>query len=345
MQALAAADSRLGFCAPNPAVGAVLVSASGDLLSVGCHWACGYDHAEVDAIKKAGKQSDGATLYVTLEPCNHTGKTPPCTRAIIDASIARVYYGYKDPNLRVLGSGAEVLTASGISCEYLPSDAVHVFYRSYTHWLKTGLPRFIAKLAQSKNGVSAKGDGRSLTITGPEAAAHTAKGRKHADAILTTVTTVLADDPRLNCRLTDRVESRPVYVLDSCLRFPTKARLLQTAQEVILVCRDDASMDEKNWPCSHLRCLPVPYDERGLNWSSVARILGAEGLHEVWVEVGPTAFQSLLESGLLSEAIIYQSTNVVEIGLPGIALSHKMLVNAEYEERNLGDDVMYHFRW
>jgi diaminohydroxyphosphoribosylaminopyrimidine deaminase/5-amino-6-(5-phosphoribosylamino)uracil reductase len=344
-QALAAADSRRGFCSPNPAVGAVLVSADGVHIATGCHWASGHDHAEVDAIKKVGDLAQGATLYVTLEPCNHSGKTPPCTQAIQAAGIARVYYGYADPNPQVTGSGAQALQVAGIPCELLVDEAVTDFYRSYTHWLQTGKARLIAKLAQTQDGMTAKACGSPLTITGPEAAVFTAQGRRRADAVLTTVTTVLNDDPRLNCRLTDRVESRPVYVLDSRLRFPPNAKLLQTSEEIVLLCRDDQVIDESQWPAKELRVLPVATNERGLNWSAVADVLGQEGMHEVWVEMGPTAFQSLLESGELSQAIILQSPQAVGAGLPGISLSHPVLKDAECSEESLGKDTLYRFTW
>jgi diaminohydroxyphosphoribosylaminopyrimidine deaminase / 5-amino-6-(5-phosphoribosylamino)uracil reductase len=343
LQALAAADARSGRCAPNPAVGAVVVSASGELIATGCHWASGHPHAEVDALEKAGEKAAAASLYVTLEPCSHTGKTPPCTQAIIDAGIAHVYYAYGDPNPRVSGSGADVLTAARIPCQLLALDEVDRFYRSYAHWLSTGRPRIVAKLAQTDDGMTARANGQALTITGPEAAVYTANGRRCADAILTTATTVLADDPRLNCRLTDRVESRPVYVLDSTLRFPTGAKLLQTAEEVVLLCRDGLSLDSDAWPVNNVRCLPVAGEAHALDWKAVADVLGAEGLHSVWVEAGPTAFRSLLESELLSEAVIYRSSQTVGEGLPGVSLLHPALAAAKCEESQLGDDTMYRF--
>lgn len=343
--ALLAADSRRGFCSPNPAVGAVLVSADGACIATGCHWACGYEHAEVDAIKKAGLRSRGATLYVTLEPCNHMGKTPPCTQAIKQAGISRVFYGYADPNPHVVGSGAQALQAVGIDCELWVDPAISNFYCSYSHWLQTGCTRLVAKLAQTQNGVTAQMNGGSLRITGPEAAAFTADGRRRADAIITTVRTVLNDDPRLNCRLTDRIDSRPVYVLDSRLRFPKNAKLLQTADEVVLLYQADLSVDRSRWPAIELRCLPVVADQAGLQWRAVAATLGREGKHEAWVEVGATAFRSLLESGQLSEAAIVQSSKIVATGLRGIDLSHSAFEKALYEQRALGDDTLYRFVW
>lgn len=331
-QALLAADSRRGYCAPNPAVGAVVVSADGELLATGCHWAAGCDHAEVDALKKAGHAALGATLYVTLEPCNHTGKTPPCTEAIRAAGIAKVYYGYADPNPQVKGSGAQALQAQGIACEYLASEDCADFYRSYEHWLRTGYPYFIAKLAQTSDGYTAQTDGKPLAITGPAAAELTAEGRRHADAILTTVKTVLADNPRLNCRLPDRTEKRPVYVLDAKLDFPQQPLLLQTAAEVVLM----SSTSDKQHP---LRCLPVAAESGRLSWPAIAQALGQEGLHEVWVETGPTAFQTLLQSGLLSEAWVFQSDQAAREGLPGVDLNQPLLHGAQRSEQRLGADT------
>jgi diaminohydroxyphosphoribosylaminopyrimidine deaminase/5-amino-6-(5-phosphoribosylamino)uracil reductase len=345
LKALAAADSRRGFCAPNPAVGAVIVSSTGELVATGCHFASGYAHAEVDALQKAQSQSRGSTLYVTLEPCNHVGKTPPCTQAIIDAGIQCVYYGYSDPNPHVRGSGAKALQKAGISCERIKTEEVSYFYLSYTHWLKTGSARLIAKLAQTRDGMTAKRNGRPLAITGKEAEAYTANGRRLADVILTTVKTVLNDDPSLNCRFMDRIESRAVYVLDSKLQFPKNAKLLQTAKEVILLYKKSLPVCEKKWPANELRCVSVAVDGDRFSWKAIAKLLGQAGFHEVWVEVGPSAFQSLLDSGQLSEAVIYESNQIVGEGLFGIRLSQPIFTEAKCLEKKLGDDTVYLFSW
>lgn len=332
---MAAADARRGHCAPNPAVGAVVVSVDGEHIATGCHWACGHAHAEVDALQKAGAAAKGAVLYVTLEPCNHTGKTPPCTRAIKKAGISQVFYGYSDPNPQVAGSGAQALREAGIACELLENVELNGFYRSYTYWLATGKPRLIAKLAQSKDGFVAHADGRPAAISGVEAAAYTAEGRRRADAVLTTVQTVIADNPRLNCRLPDRVESRPVYVLDSRLRFPADAQLLQTAKEVVLLHASESATHDK------LRCVAVAGEEGALDWCSIADALGKEGLHEVWVETGPRAFQSLLQSGEFAEAIIYESDKSLDSGLSGVSRLHPALQAATLSQFMLGADSMY----
>ena len=341
---MAAAMPRRGSCAPNPSVGAVLISQSNDLIATGTHWASGCDHAEVDAIKKAGDQAASATLYVTLEPCSHTGKTPPCTQAILDAGIAAVLYGYADPNPAVSGLGAQWLREQGVRCEQLILPEINDYYRAYSHWLKTGKPLLAAKLAQSLDGITAKACGSPLAITGDEAALYTAKRRQQADAILTSVSTVLADDPRLNCRVGDCVESKPVYVLDSMLRFPDSARLLKTAEEVVLLHASDVG-DKKSWPLNSLRAIAVGGGQHQLDLERVATALGKEGLHEVWIEAGPTLFQAFLDSGLLSEALIYQSPNAVGEGLSGVSLSHEQLVKAEYVETSMGDDTLFRFVW
>ena len=346
-KALAAAQIRRGFCAPNPSVGAVLVSPLGECLGTGTHWACGHDHAERNVIQKVGVLPPETTLYVTLEPCSHHGRTPPCTDIIIDSGVSSVYYAYKDPNPQVSGSGADVLSRAGIACHHLPLPAVDNYYKSYAYWLKTKHPRLIAKLAQSQDGITARADGAPLTITGKEAASLTAQKRQQADALLTTIQTVIKDNPRLNCRTADCVISKRVYVMDSSLQFPPDARLLETAEEVVLLysSSNHTTKLNKEWPLSDLRGIPIASGEWSLEWLSISEALGKEGLHEVWFEGGPTAFQSLLNSGLMAEAWIYQSPHALGAGLPGISFTHERLVSASYTESDVGEDSAFHFEW
>ncbi|MBS0351896.1 MAG: bifunctional diaminohydroxyphosphoribosylaminopyrimidine deaminase/5-amino-6-(5-phosphoribosylamino)uracil reductase RibD, partial [Proteobacteria bacterium] len=137
-RALELAATRRGFCAPNPAVGAVVVK-DGAIIAEGVHWAYGQAHAEPDALSKIAHLAQGATLYVTLEPCSHFGKTPPCTDLIIRSQLAKIFYGMSDPNPKVKGGGAQVLNEAGMACEFLSIPELTEFYQSYGYWLKTGL--------------------------------------------------------------------------------------------------------------------------------------------------------------------------------------------------------------
>ncbi len=203
--ALEQAVKGIGNCAPNPAVGAVIVKA-GQIIATGYHRGVGTDHAEVDAIKQADDVK-GATIYVTLEPCCHTGRTPPCTKAIIEAGISRVVFACRDPNRHTAETGEQVLKRAGIDCEFLPIPQIEEFYRYYFHWLKTKTPWLTAKLAVSFDGKIAGPLGKPVKITGNKLDVLTHQKRLQADGILTTVKTIIADDPQLNARVYSNVPS------------------------------------------------------------------------------------------------------------------------------------------
>lgn len=305
--ALALADSRRGLCAPNPSVGAVVVSPDGCILAKGEHWECGQPHAEVVALRKCGDAAKGATLFVTLEPCCHTGRTPPCTKAIIDAGISQVYFGFKDPNPRVSGGGQDSLHRHGINCEMFSLDSINLFYRSYAHWVKTGLPFVRAKIAITLDGFIANVDGSPFEITGPEAKRYTFEGRRSADAILTTANTVLADNPALNIRHHGcKPQSRPVYVIDSRLRCSADINLLSTASELIFICAESVESSRVDFLVnSGVRCEKVSSSQGLIDIGIMLSLLGRDGVHELWVESGGEFFESLLMGGFLNEALIY----------------------------------------
>lgn len=344
-QALAAADRRRGFCAPNPAVGAVLVSELGEVIAVGEHWACGEPHAEVVALQKAGGAARGATLLVTLEPCCHTGRTGPCTAAIIAAGVSRVYYGFRDPNPRVSGGGAAALHASGIPCEHLSLTIVDEFYRSYAYWTATGRPFVRAKLAMSADGMIAAADGSPLVISGGVAAEFTAQGRRHADAILTTANTVIADNPRLNVRLGTEVQSRPVYVVDSGLRCGDDILLLHTARALIFFHGNQYDPNILDiWMSQSVACEKIAENDQGLLLDDVMAKIGADGVHELWVEVGSICLQSLIKSGLLDELLIYVSPINVGDGYNAFLLPEQLTsLGGNCKSSSLGDDQLYTF--
>lgn len=311
LQALSAAQTRQGFCAPNPAVGAVLVR-EGKIIASGAHQAAGLPHAEINALKEAGKAAEGAILYVTLEPCNHQGKTPPCTEAIIKAGIVEVYYAYKDPNLDVKGKGSETLIAAGIKTHYLPLPEINEFYRSYEYWLKTKRPWITAKLALSLDGKIAAQNGSPIAITGKEAQVFTHQWRRRSDAILTTVRTVLNDDPALNVRLNNETISKAVYVIDSAADFPLNAKLLKTASSVTVFHGVSADPKKIRLLKEHnMRCIVVKNNTRGLDELQIIRHIGQEGIQDLWVEAGGSLFESLLEANLIQRIFFYLSPKIL----------------------------------
>ena len=306
--ALQQAMSRRGFCSPNPAVGAVVVNMDG-VVAQGAHHAAGEPHAEVVALRAAADQARGATLYVTLEPCCHYGRTPPCTQAILDAGIVQVIFSYYDPNERVSGQGQSDLRQAGIACVYFPCDSVTEFYRSYHYWVRNKTPWITVKLAMTAQGGVADAQYRPMCISGQSANRLTHQSRLQSDAILTSVRTVLADDPQMNARLHQQAVSKAVFVIDPCLKLPLSARVIQTAQPLMVLCQPHASQQKKLELERHgVICTEVPLAMNGkIDLVEVMRMIGAHGAHDLWVEVGPTLFKALHSQGLVNETILYLS--------------------------------------
>lgn len=306
-EALRLADLRRGFCAPNPSVGSVIVQ-EGEVIARGLHWASGCAHAEVDALlHKLVEPSAalGATLYVTLEPCCHFGKTPPCTEAIIASGIKEVVYGLRDPNPLVAGKGEQALLDAGILCRQLELPELYQFYQSYSYWQSQGRPWVTAKLALSLDGKIAEADGRPAVITGPELAQFTHQCRKRSDAILTTVRTIQTDNPQLNVRLGNEIIAKPMYVLDRLLAIPREAKIFKTAAKLTLFYQ--ANLDIPEWLSLAAHCVPLPLfqDTLYLDWAAVLKQIGDDGIHDLWIEAGGKCFQSLCKQGLLNRGLIY----------------------------------------
>lgn len=310
--ALEAANTRRGFCAPNPAVGAVIVK--GDtVIATGCHVQAGDSHAEVNALQQVGDAAKGATLYVTLEPCCHVGKTPPCVDAIIAAGIQHVIYAYQDPNPMVAGLGDKQLQQAGVLVQQCSMEAIDNFYRSYTYWVEYRKPFVTAKIALSADEKIAGPEGKRCQITGPECEQLTHQLRLRADAILTTAKTILADNPQMNVRLDCEIMAKPLYVLDSKLRTPPNARIFDTAKCITFFYdqESDAEHAKSLLQHDHVCCVPIPKIEAGLNLHAVLTVIGREGVHDLWVEAGGCCFEAFYTQGLLNRAYIYTSTKTL----------------------------------
>lgn len=326
--ALEEAESRRGFCAPNPAVGAVVVK-NDRVIATGTHWASGHPHAEVDALRQAGENARGATLYVTLEPCCHFGKTPPCTDLIIESNIKRVVYGFSDPNT-VAANGCDVLLRSGIECELLETQEIADFYSSYTYWLKHWRPWVTLKLAVSADHKIAAADGKPMVITGEACHQFTQKQRARSDAILTTVQTIINDDPQMNARLPDKTIAKHLFILDSHLQLDRQATIFKTAKSITVYHRDDVA------PRKDLDCVAVPYDADGLNLEVILIDIGRRGVHDLWVEVGARAFQSFYTKKLANQMIFYRSEKSLGADAMPAFLGVNPLRSLNWEA--LGDD-------
>lgn len=307
-QALELARQRRGFCAPNPAVGALVVKQQ-QIIGRGNHWQAGKPHAEVMALAElAEEQAYQADVYISLEPCCHFGKTPPCTELLIKRRVRAVYYGFADPNPLVAGKGQAQLRAAGIICEQISLPAIDAFYQSYAYWTKTRRPWVTAKIALSLDGKIAGPQGKPLAITGPELQRYTHQQRRQADAILSTAKTIACDDPQLNSRIEAEVVGKPVYVLDSKLSLSLNAKIWQTATKLTLFYGEQADLRRKQTlEKSGAICIQITQKCGKLSLEEILVYLGQEGIHDLWVEAGGQCFQAFINQSLVQRALIYMA--------------------------------------
>lgn len=305
-QALALAQQWRGFCAPNPAVGVVVVK-NGNVIATGTHLGAGHPHAEAEAFKQLSPESArDATVYVTLEPCCHQGRTPPCTALLIDLGVKAVYYGFTDPNPIVSGRGEQLLRAAGIECQQITLPEINDFYQSYLYWMTTKRPWVTAKLAMSLDGKIAGPHGQRIAITGPEAQIFTHQWRKRSDAILTTAKTIICDDPQLNVRLPEAHYKKPVYVIDAHLSLPRTAQLLQTAAQLTVFHQPQASPQNREWLVSQgVHCVPILSNHGKIDLGSVLDCIGHDGMHDVLLEAGGICFSAFMTEKHIQRAFIY----------------------------------------
>lgn len=347
-QALELAHINRGFCAPNPAVGAIIVK-TGKVLATGYHRGSGHAHAEIEALAQLSEaESQGATLYVTLEPCCHWGKTPPCTETLIKRGIKVVFYGFQDPNPQVAGKGMQRLQEAGIDCQRVFSAPIRDFYRSYAYWWQFKRPWVTAKLAVSSDGKIAGPGGSPVNITGTELQTFTHQWRKYSDAILTTAKTINADNPQLNVRLNGEIYRKSIYILDSQLSLMANAQIFTTAQRIIIF-HKKAIDESKLKALQHAgaNCVAVSADEQGLCLKEIMDFIGAEGVHDLWVEAGGRCFQALITKNLLHSSFIYKGKKY----LGNDALSafdndfdvFATLKNSSWKK--VGNDEVYETHW
>ncbi len=296
---------------PNPRVGCVITHGDA-LIGEGWHQRAGQPHAEVYALREAGARARGATAFVTLEPCNHHGRTPPCTEALIAAGVGRVVYACGDPNPRVDGSGAARLRAAGIDVATgLLADEGEELNVGFFKRMRSGRPWLRLKLAASLDGRTALASGESRWITSPEARRDVHCFRAASAAILSTSATVLADDPELTARPEDGVERPPLRViLDRELRVPASARVFATPGEIVRLSAQRPSVivpsanERARVGGERIETIGTAADGR-LDLRAMLEWMGAAALNEVWTEAGPTLAGSLLEAGLVDELVVY----------------------------------------
>jgi diaminohydroxyphosphoribosylaminopyrimidine deaminase/5-amino-6-(5-phosphoribosylamino)uracil reductase len=293
-----------GTPSPNPHVGAVVVR-NGELVAVGHHERAGEDHAEVVALREAGARARGATLYVTLEPCNHVGRTSPCTDAVLASKVARVVIGCRDPNPHVEGRGVEKLSEAGLRVEIgcREADATRLI-APWTKFVTTGVPYVTLKLALSLDGRIAARTGASKWVTGPEARARVHLLRAQHDAVIIGIGTAVADDPRLTVR--DAPGQSPLRVVfDTKLRLPIGARLVETARDVPtwVVCTTDASSSaEEQLVERGVEVLRAPPSAEGrIDPLAALRMLAGRGIVAALIEGGAELAGSILAGAVADE--------------------------------------------
>lgn len=343
--------ARRGRTSPNPMVGAVIVR-DGVIVGEGFHPKAGEPHAEIFALNAAGDSANGADLYVTLEPCCHKGRTPPCTDAIIRSGIKRVFAAMVDPNPEVGGKGIEILKSAGIEVHVgLMESEARELNRGFIKRVTTGLPFVLWKAAMTLDGKIATRTGDSRWVTGEKARRYAHQLRTRSDAVMVGIGTVLADDPELTVRGI-RAAANPLrVVVDSHARTPATARVLSPdAPTIIATLRD------------------IPEDRMDALWKAGARILGIReadgridlrylmselakmGMNSVLLEGGGELAASMLDAGLIDRGIIFLAPKIIggrdaktPVEGKGIELMSQALGVSKPKVRRFGDDIALEF--
>ena len=343
-QALHLAELGLYTTSPNPRVGCVLVKDE-KLAGVGWHIKAGEPHAEVYALREAGKLARGATAYVTLEPCSHFGRTPPCSDALAAAGVARVVVAMMDPNPQVAGKGIAKLRAAGIAVECgLMEAAASELNAGFVARMTRSLPLVRSKIGMSLDGRTALKNGVSQWITGADARLDVQHWRARSCAVLTGINTILSDDAQLNVREID-VERQPLrVVLDSNLRMPLDARILQGGNTLIYsALQDEQKITRLQETGATVVVLP---DAAGrIDLPAMLRDLAQKGCNEVLVEAGAVLNGALMRAGLVDELLLYIAPLLVGDMARGMAALGELTVLDQGVElqwqdvRQVGNDL------
>jgi diaminohydroxyphosphoribosylaminopyrimidine deaminase/5-amino-6-(5-phosphoribosylamino)uracil reductase len=349
MLALTLGRRGLGNAWPNPAVGAVVVK---DGVIVGRGWTQpgGRPHAEVEALRRAGEVARGATLYATLEPCSHHGKTPPCVDAITSAGVARVVSALEDPNPRIAGAGHARLRELGVAVEVgVCADEARAAHAGHIRRVRDGRPHVTLKLAVSADGKAGLPGRKPAAITGEAARTRVHLMRAMNDAVITGIGTVLADDPQLNCRLPGLEARSPVrVVLDSALRLPVGSKFAGSAggrPNWVFVDLDADTRNEAALTNAGIEVLRAKGNKGKLDLTEVLRTIAGRGITRAMIEAGPILSAAFLAADLVDEVALFKSPKPLGDGidaldgmaLSAITLSPKLkLVSSE----QVGDDTL-----
>ncbi len=341
-RAIELAARGLGRTSPNPVVGCVILDAGGAVVGEGFHERAGGPHAEVRALSEAGERARGGTAVVTLEPCRHTGRTGPCTQALVDAGVARVVIAVPDPTASA-GGGADLLRDAGLEVvEGIAREAAAQGNRAWLHAMSSGRPFVTWKLAATLDGRTAATDGTSRWITGPEARQAVHHLRAERDAVVVGTGTLRADDPHLAVREIAGAAQPLRVALDARADLPLTARVLDEAAPTLVVVAEDT--DASRLISAGVDVLPVPRVATGLDPDALLAGLHARGVRSVLLEGGAHLAGAFVAAGLVDEVVAHVAPALLGAGRPvledaGITTITEALRLTTTDVRRLGDDV------
>jgi diaminohydroxyphosphoribosylaminopyrimidine deaminase/5-amino-6-(5-phosphoribosylamino)uracil reductase len=330
---------------PNPRVGCVIVQ-DGEIIAEGWHQKTGELHAEAIALAAAGGRASGATVYVTLEPCSHTGRTPPCADALIAAGVGRLVVGMQDPNPRVAGTGLERLRSAGIEVSVGVLEAeVRKLNPGFIRRMEKGLPYVRVKLAVSLDGRTAMANGESKWITGEAARADVQRLRARSSAIVTGAGTILSDDPALTVR-TEKVARQPLRVIvDSYLSTPPDSRIFAEEGEVLVVTVSEDEEATNVLVDAGAEVVQLSSAAHGVDLGELMQFLAERECNEVMLEAGATLAGSALASGVVDELVVYMAPHIMGadakgmFNIPGLdSMQDRIDLNIQ-DMRMVGNDL------
>ena len=349
-RALELARRGLWTTDPNPRVGCVL--ADGErVIAEGWHERAGGPHAEAMALAAAGSAARGATAYVTLEPCSHHGRTPPCADALVAAGVGRVVYALRDPNPRVDGGGAARLAAAGIDVHagVLEREAREL-NQGFISRMERGRPWVVVKLAASLDGGTALPGGESRWITGEAARDDVQHLRARSSAVLTGSGTVLSDDPRLDVRLPGATRQPLRVVIDSQLRISPQARIVSPPGKLLVICAAEDPARAAALRRAGAEVVSIAAASAGVDLDAALACLGGREINEVLAECGPGLAGALLAAGLADELVLYLAPTLLGEGarplanLPSPASMAERLEFSIVDRQDVGGDLMIRLR-
>jgi len=357
-RALELAALGLGRTSPNPAVGAVIVK-EGTIVGEGYHQKAGTPHAEIHALRQAGEHARGADIYVTLEPCSHYGKTPPCVNALIEAGIKRVVAAVLDPNPLVAGQGIKILQNAGIETKIgVLEEPARRLNEAFFKYITTRRPFVALKTAMTLDGKIATREGNSRWITSAPARQYVHQLRNRYDAIMVGIGTVLADDPLLNTRLEDASARDPVrIIIDGQLNLPLDSKIAQTSNNQPTLVYTSRSADqgrEKALREKGLEIVRVDGTQDNLDLRQVMDDLGKRGLISILVEGGAGLNASLLEQKLVDKLYWFIAPKIIggsqapgPVGGTGAAIMDEAIILHDIQQQQIGDDLLVeaYTRW